>query len=80
MTCIGEFIPGNKTIWVVFDEESEFSGPRTPKLRLDQVFLKEKRPYNNLLFNYAQTLIVVVIRVVNFFGFLVIARYPTMRF
>ena len=30
--------------------------------------------------NYAQTLIVVVLIVVNFFGFLVIAPYPTMRF
>ena len=39
LTCIGEFQPGNKTIYVVFDEESEFSGPRTPKLSLDQVFL-----------------------------------------
>ena len=29
---------------------------------------------------YAQTLIVVVLIVVNFFGFLVIAPYPTMRF
>ena len=38
LTCIGEFQPGNKTIYVVFDEESEFSGPRTPKLSLDQVF------------------------------------------
>ena len=38
LTCIGEFQPGNKTIYVVFDEESEFSGPRTPQLRLDQVF------------------------------------------
>ena len=28
LTCIGEFQPGNKTIYVVFDEESEFSGPR----------------------------------------------------
>ena len=35
--------PGNKTIYVVFDEESEFSDPRTPKLSLDQVF-EEKRP------------------------------------
>ena len=29
MTWIGEFRPGNKTIWVVFDEESVFLGPRT---------------------------------------------------
>ena len=26
---IGEFRPGNKTIWVVFDVESDFLGPRT---------------------------------------------------
>ena len=26
---IGKLRPGNKTIWVVFDEESEFLGPRT---------------------------------------------------
>ena len=26
---ICQFRPGNKTIWVVFDEVSEFSGPRT---------------------------------------------------
>ena len=43
-TCWGispwlyEFRPGNKTIYVVFDEESEFSGPRTWKKSLDQVF------------------------------------------
>ena len=42
MTWIGEFTPGNKTIYIVFDEESDFSGPRTPKLRPDQVF-EEKR-------------------------------------
>ena len=36
------FSLGNKTIYVVFDEESEFSGPRTPKLHPDQVF-EEKR-------------------------------------
>ena len=39
-----EFTPGNKTIWVVFDEESEFSGPRTPNLSLDQVFLGKAPP------------------------------------
>ena len=38
LTWIREFRPGNKTIYVVFDEESDFSGPRTPKLSLDQVF------------------------------------------
>ena len=44
LTCIGEFQPGNKTIYVVFDEESEFSGPRTPKLRLDNFFLGKTFP------------------------------------
>ena len=38
LTWIGEFRPGNKTIWVVFDEESDVLGPRTLKLSLDQVF------------------------------------------
>ena len=43
-TWIFEFRPGNKTIYVVFDEESEFSGPRTPKLRPDQVFYEKRTP------------------------------------
>ena len=47
MTWIGEFKPRNKTIWVVFDEESEFSGPRTPKLRPDQVCLGKASPVKN---------------------------------
>ena len=50
MTWIYEFRPGNKTTHVVFDEESEFSGPRTPKLRPDQVF-EENVPYKNLCFD-----------------------------
>ena len=29
LTWIGEFRPGNKTVWVVFDEESDVLGPRT---------------------------------------------------
>ena len=41
---IDEFRPGDKTIWVVFDEESEFSGPRTPKLRPDQVSYEKRTP------------------------------------
>jgi len=28
LTWIGEFRPRNKTIYSVFDEESDFSGPR----------------------------------------------------
>ena len=46
LTRICEFRPGNKTIWVVFDEESDFLGPGTPKFRLDQVF-EEKRTLTN---------------------------------
>ena len=38
LTWVDEFRPGNKTIYVVFEEESEFSGPRTPKLSPDQFF------------------------------------------
>ena len=37
-----EFGAGNKTIYVVFDEESEFSGLRTQKLSPDQVFFFRK--------------------------------------
>ena len=37
LTWIYEFRPGNKIISVVFDEEFELSGPRTPKLSPDQV-------------------------------------------
>ena len=36
--------------------------------------------YSLIIALYAQTLIVVVLIVVNFFGFLVIAPYPIMRF
>ena len=39
MTRIGEFRPGNKTIYAVFDEESYFLGPRTYVLSLEGVFL-----------------------------------------
>ena len=49
LTCIGEFRPGNKTIYVVFDEESEFLGPRTPKFSPGQVF-QENVPYKKLKF------------------------------
>ena len=65
-TCMGEFQPGNKTIYVVFDEESEFSGPRTPKLRPDQVF-EEKRTLKNLNLS---------IGICYIHGFLAITRYP----
>ena len=44
LTWIYEFDPRNKTIYVVFDEESEFSGPRRPKLRPDQVFEEKRTP------------------------------------
>ena len=40
LTWIGEFRPGNKTIWVVFYVESEFSGPRAQFLSPDRVFWK----------------------------------------
>ena len=52
LTWICEFRRGNKTIYVVFDKESEFSGPRSPKLRPDQVF-EEKRTlykFENFIF------------------------------
>ena len=39
-----EFAPGNKTIYVVFDEESEFPGPRTPKVSPDQVVEENRTP------------------------------------
>ena len=52
-----DFRPGNKTIYLAFDEESEFSGPRTPKLRPDQVF-EENVPYEKLLFNLFFSLVV----------------------
>ena len=48
LTWIVEFRPGNKTIYVVFDEESEISGPRKPKLSPDQVF-EEKRTLSKIL-------------------------------
>ena len=32
-----EFRPGNKTMYVVFDEESDFLDPRRDFLSLDQV-------------------------------------------
>ena len=47
LTWIFDFRPGNKTIYAVFDEESEFSGPRTQKLSLDQV-VQEKRPLEKI--------------------------------
>ena len=42
LTWIGEFRPGNKTIWVVFYVESEFSGPRAQFLSPDRVFWKNE--------------------------------------
>ena len=43
-------------MYVVFDAESELSGPRAPKLSLDQVDLKNV-PYNKLCFNLCVLLI-----------------------
>ena len=42
LTWIGEFRPENKTIWVVFYVESEFSGPRAQFLSPDRVFLEKR--------------------------------------
>ena len=55
---------------------------RKTKLLETSVFRKEKMfdGYVDLSKHYAQTLIVVVLIVVNFFVFLVIAPCPTMRF
>ena len=47
MTWICEFRPGNKTIWVVFYVESEFSGPRAQFLSPDRVFWKKDRKNKN---------------------------------
>ena len=41
---IYDFRPGNKTICPVFDEDSEYSGPRTSNLSLDQVVLGKAYP------------------------------------
>ena len=46
LTWIDEIRPGNNIMYAVFDKDSEFSGPRTPNLRPDQVF-KEKVPYKH---------------------------------
>ena len=40
LTWIGEFRPGNKTIWVAFDEESDLLGLRTKFLHPDRLFKK----------------------------------------
>ena len=56
LTWIDEFRPGNKTIYVVLDEESTFSGPRSPNLSPDQVF-EENVPYKKLCFNMCLLLI-----------------------
>ena len=57
LTWIYEFRPGNKTIYAVFDEESEFSGPRTPTLSPDQVS-EANVPYKTLRFNMIFSLLV----------------------
>ena len=45
------------------------------------IYLSARKNKHNFAHDsYAQTLIVVVLIVVNFFGCLVIAPYPTMRF
>ena len=40
LTWIREFRPGNKTTWVVFEEESNLLGPMRYLLSLDHVFLE----------------------------------------
>ena len=47
MTWIYEFRAANKTIYVVFDEESDLLGPRTPKLSIDKVFQEKRTPEKN---------------------------------
>ena len=59
-TWIYEFRPGNKPIYVVFDEESEFSGPRTSTLSLDEV-VYENVPYKLLFLDMSFLLISVVL-------------------
>ena len=43
LTQIGEFRPGNKTIWVVFDDECDVLGPRMYKVSLDHDFGMKQR-------------------------------------
>ena len=76
MTWIYEFRPGNKTIYIVFDEESEFSGPRRPKLSPDQVF-EESVPYKKLCFNMFVILLISLF-VLSVQG--VIQAYKMQRF
>ena len=49
LTWIYEFRPGNKTIWVVFDEESDWLGPRLYVFVQTQ-FLEKGVPYKNQCF------------------------------
>ena len=67
LTWIYEFRPRNKTIiYVVFDEESEFSGPRMPKMSPDQVF-EENVPYKNVCVNMLCLLISCFIKLLRVF-------------
>ena len=50
MTWVGEFRPGNKTIYTVFDEESDFQVKNKHVLRPEGKN-KEKRNFKNLCFN-----------------------------
>ena len=43
LTWIGEFRPGNKTIWVVFDEESDFFRSQDVIFESKPSFCYEKR-------------------------------------
>ena len=45
LSWIGEFRPGNKTIWVVFDVDTDFLGPRAYLLSLDLVYVGKHTLY-----------------------------------
>ena len=55
LTWIYELRPGNQTIYVVFDEESDLSGPRPQFLSLDQVLFRKNVPMKeseNIIYIY----------------------------
>ena len=63
LTRIDEFRPGNKTIWIVFDEESELSGLRMQKSSPDQVVEGKRTPEKN---KKKQTLFFICLVVLTF--------------
>ena len=50
LTSIGDFRPGNETIWVIFDDESEISGPRRYVLSLEGFFEGKTCPIKAYMF------------------------------